>query len=135
MKAISKIFSALLLVMIVVTSCTKDNYDAPESMLTGKVVYEGEALQLRGNEAVRLFLYQRGYEKHDPIEVFVNQDGAYSACLFDGEYQLITKSGNGPWSEEGRDTINVIVSGNTVQNVEVVPYYICLLYTSDAADD
>ena len=123
MKAISKIFSALLLVMIVVTSCTKDNYDAPESMLTGKVVYEGEALQLRGNEAVRLFLYQRGYEKHDPIEVFVNQDGAYSACLFDGEYQLITKSGNGPWSEEGRDTINVIVSGNTVQNVEVVPYY------------
>ena len=44
MKAISKIFSALLLVMIVITSCTKDNYDAPESMLTGKVVYEGEAL-------------------------------------------------------------------------------------------
>lgn len=81
MKAISKIFSALLLVMIVVTSCTKDNYDAPESMLTGKVVYEGEALQLRGNEAVRLFLYQRGYEKHDPIEVFVNQDGALF-CMF-----------------------------------------------------
>ena len=48
----------------------------------------------------------------------------YSANLFDGEYQMITKSGNGPWTSEGRDTINVTVAGNTVQDVEVTPYYL-----------
>lgn len=64
------------------TSCMKDNYDAPESMLTGRVMYNGEALQLRGKEAVQLQLYQHGYAKHDPINVYVNQDGMYSANLF-----------------------------------------------------
>ena len=113
----------MLLGVMLFSSCTKDNYDAPESFLKGRVTYKGEALQLRGNEAVRLQLYQRGYAKHDPIELFVNQDGSYSACLFDGQYQLITKHGNGPWSAEGRDTIEVRVAGNTVQDVEVTPYY------------
>ena len=124
MKTISKIFSVLLLGAMMFTSCMKDNYDAPESMLTGRVMYNGEALQLRGNEAVQLQLYQHGYAKHDPINVYVNQDGMYSASLFNGEYQMITKSGNGPWTSEGRDTINVTVAGNTVQDVEVTPYYL-----------
>ena len=60
MKTISKIFSVLLLGAMMFTSCMKDNYDAPESMLTGRVMYNGEALQLRGNEAVQLQLYQHG---------------------------------------------------------------------------
>ena len=93
-------------------SCTKDNYDEPTSFIKGRVVYKGEALQLRGNEAVKLQLYQRGYQKHDPVEVFVNQNGEFSICIFDGEYQLITKAGNGPWSDKGRE------------DVEVTPYYL-----------
>lgn len=124
MKTISKIFSVVLLGSMMLSSCTKDNYDAPESTLSGRVVYNGEPLQLRGNEAVQLQLYQRGYEKHDPITIYVNQDGFYSAALFDGQYQLITKNGNGPWTSEGRDTIHVQVSGNTMQDVEVTPYYL-----------
>lgn len=56
MKTISKIFSVLLLGAMMFTSCMKDNYDAPESMLTGRVMYNGEALQLRGNEAVQFFI-------------------------------------------------------------------------------
>ena len=56
MKTISKIFSVLLLGAMMFTSCMKDNYDAPESMLTGRVMYNGEALQLRGKEAVQVQL-------------------------------------------------------------------------------
>ena len=88
------------------------------------MVYKGEALQLRGNEAVKLQLYQRGYQKHDPVEVFVNQDGEFSICIFDGQYQLITKAGNGPWSDEGRDTIEIKLNGLATQDVEVTPYYL-----------
>jgi len=114
----------IILSAVALASCTKDNYDAPTSFIKGRVVYKGEALQLRGNEAVRLQLYQRGYEKHDPVDVFVNQDGEFSICIFDGQYQLITKAGNGPWTSEGRDTIEVNLRGHAVQDVEVVPYYL-----------
>lgn len=91
MKTISKFLSMIMLSALALTACTKDNYDAPTSFIKGRVTYQGEALQLRGNEAVKLQLYQRGYEKHDPVDVFVNQDGEFSVCIFDGQYQLITK--------------------------------------------
>ena len=124
MKTISKIFSMVILSAFSLMSCTKDNYDEPTSFIKGRVVYKGEALQLRGNEAVNLQLYQRGYQKHDPVEVFVNQNGEFSICIFDGEYQLITKAGNGPWSDKGRDTIEIKLNGLATQDVEVTPYYL-----------
>lgn len=124
MKTTSKIFSMIILLSFILGSCTKDNYDEPTSFIKGRVVHNGEALQLRGNEAVRLQLYQRGYQKHDPVEVFVNQNGEFSVCIFDGQYQLITKAGNGPWSSEGRDTIEITLNGLATQDVEVTPYYL-----------
>ncbi len=124
MKTIYSIFSTIVLAALVLTGCMKDNYDEPTSFIKGRVVYKGEPLQLRGNEAVRLQLYQRGYAKHDPVDVFVNQNGEFSVCIFDGQYQLITKAGNGPWSSEGRDTIEVNLHGTAVQDVEVTPYYL-----------
>lgn len=124
MKKIIEYVCGLLLATLVLTGCMKDNYDKPESFIVGRVVYKGEPLQLRGNEAVTLQLYQRGYEKHDPVNVYVNQDGEFSVCIFDGQYQLITKAGNGPWTSEGRDTIEISLKGHAVQDVEVVPYYL-----------
>lgn len=124
MKTINKIGMLLALFTLMLTGCTKDNYDEPTSFIKGRVVYKGEALQLRGNEAVKLQLYQRGYQKHDPVEVIVNQDGEFSVCIFDGQYQLITKAGNGPWTSEGRDTIEIDLRGVATQDVEVVPYYL-----------
>ena len=118
MKTTFKIYSIVILSIFALISCSKDNYDEPTSFIKGRVVYKGEALQLRGNEAVKLQLYQRGYQKHDPVEVFVNQDGEFSICIFDGQYQLITKAGNGPWSDEGRDTIEIKLNGLATQDVE-----------------
>ena len=45
MKIISNIFS-LVLLLVLFTGCGKDNYDAPESKLVGKVTYQGQALNL-----------------------------------------------------------------------------------------
>ncbi|MCD7931123.1 MAG: DUF3823 domain-containing protein [Tannerellaceae bacterium] len=122
MKTIKSIF-LLFLLLVVVTGCGKDNYDAPTSVLTGQVVYKGEAIQVRGtDERVRLQLYQDGYDFRDPIDVFVTQDGSFSALLFDGEYELQARDNNGPWVNS-RDIVKFTVKGNTVQDYEVQPYF------------
>lgn len=113
----------VLLLVVLFTSCGLDNYDEPESLLTGKVVYKGEAVQVRGtDERVRLQLFQDGYPNYTPIDVFVGQDGSFSAMLFNGDYKMVTRDNNGPWVNS-RDTIHFSVKGNTVQNMEVTPYF------------
>lgn len=122
MKIISNIFSIFLLLVLFV-GCGKDNFDAPESKLVGKVTYQGQALNLRGTgEAVQLQLYQDGYEKNDPISVFVGQDGTFSALLFDGEYRLTTRDGNGPWVNS-HESVTVNLNGHAEVNFEVTPYF------------
>lgn len=122
MKKISTIFSVILL-LAVFTGCGKDNYDEPESTLTGKITYNGEAVNVRGtDERVRLQLYQDGYAKHDPIEVFVGQEGTFSAKLFNGEYKMVTRNNNGPWVNS-RDTTIITVKGSTVMEFKVTPYF------------
>jgi len=109
--------------LALVSGCGKDNYDEPESVLTGHVVYQGQALQVRGtDEQVRLQFYQDGYDKHDPIDVFVTQDGSFTAKLFDGKYKAVTKDGNGPWVNS-RDTTVIDVHGSTTHDFEVTPFF------------
>ena len=123
MKIIYNVLFVLALFNLL-TGCGKDNYDEPESFLVGKVTYNGESLHLRGTgEAIRLQLYQDGYAKHDPISVFVGQDGDFSANLFAGEYKLVTRDGNGPWINK-RDTIHVKVKGTTTVEMAVTPYFL-----------
>ena len=118
MKIISNIFSVILL-LVLFSGCGKDNFDAPESKLVGRVTYQGQALNLRGTgEAVQLQLYQDG----DPISVFVGQDGTFSALLFDGEYRLTTRDGNGPWVNN-HESVTVNLKGHTEVNLEVTPYF------------
>ena len=122
MKNIFKILS-MGLFLVTILSCGKDNYDEPTSTLTGKIVYNGEVLQVRGTgEAVRLQLYQDGYALKNAIDVFVGQDGTFSAKLFDGEYKLVTRDNNGPWVNT-RDTTIINLRGSTNIDVNVTPYF------------
>lgn len=43
MKILSNIFSLLVLVVLF-SGCGKDNYDAPDSRLTGTITYNGKLL-------------------------------------------------------------------------------------------
>ena len=67
-------------------------------------------------------MYKRQYEKNDPISVFVGQDGTFSALLFDGEYRLTTRDGNGPWVNN-HESVTVNLKGHTEVNLEVTPYF------------
>ena len=59
---------------------------------------------------------------NDPISVFVGQDGTFSALLFDGEYRLTTRDGNGPWVNN-HESVTVNLKGHTEVNLEVTPYF------------
>ncbi|QMU29491.1 DUF3823 domain-containing protein [Adhaeribacter radiodurans] len=114
-------YIALVLVTIL-TGCEKDNYDPPTSILSGRVVYDGQPVGVRSN-GVQLELWQPGYDLFTKIPVHVAWDGTFSAALFDGNYKLVRLRGNGPWLDNG-DTISVQVKGSTMIDVPVVPHFV-----------
>lgn len=110
------------LLLIVLAGCKKDNYEKPASLLTGRVVYDKNPVGVRSN-AVQLELWQHGYANFSKIPVYVSQEGEFSAQLFDGEYKLVLRQGNGPWLDNA-DSLDVSVRGATSIDVNVNPYFI-----------
>jgi Protein of unknown function (DUF3823) N-terminal domain/Domain of unknown function (DUF3823_C) len=118
---------ALLLFCAVAISCKKDNYAEPSSKLTGRIVYNGEAIGVE-NYQVPFELYQFGFGKVGPIGSSFAQDGTYSALLFDGQYKLIVPNGQGPflWKQTpggAPDSVTIDLRGNQTLDLDVMPYY------------
>ena len=122
MKVSKYLYSLISITIIMAMGCEKDNYDAPTSMLTGRVVYQGEPLGVRSG-GVELELWQHGYASFSKIPVYVNQDGSFSARLFDGNYKLVLLRGNGPWADN-TDSLDVNLNGAASVDVAVEPYFI-----------
>ncbi|NQD71751.1 DUF3823 domain-containing protein [Sphingobacterium shayense] len=113
----------VIICSILLVACGKDNYDSPSSTLIGKVTYADNPVGVRGtNNSVRLQLWQDGYALRTPIDVYVTQDGSFTAALFDGTYKLITVPGNGPW-KHATDTLEIQVNGDTNVEFPVEPYF------------
>jgi hypothetical protein len=118
----------LLAVSTAMLSCKKDNYQAPSSTLSGKIVYKGEPIQVEYNQ-VPFQLYQYGFGKLGPINGTFATDGSYSVLLFDGDYKFIVPNGKGPfmWSQTTPgipDSLSITVSGSKKLDIEVMPYYL-----------
>jgi hypothetical protein len=98
-----------------------DNYDEPNAMLTGSVVYQGEPVGVRTN-GVELELWQPSFELNQKIPVHVAQDGTFSASIFSGDYEIGLLPGNGPWVNN-TTRIPVSVNGTATIDIPVTPYY------------
>ena len=122
-------YLALLGIMCVATACKKDTYDAPSTTLKGRLVYNGEAINLEQDQ-VPLELYQPGFGKTGAITGTFKQDGTYSFLLFNGNYKLVIPNGQGPfrWNENTtanrRDTLTVNITGEQTLDLPVTPYYL-----------
>ncbi|TRZ42050.1 DUF3823 domain-containing protein [Robertkochia solimangrovi] len=118
---------ALLGLLFITASCEKDNYDEPDSFLSGTIMYNGEPVRVGYNE-VGFELWQPGFGLLTPIGVAIDQDGSYSARLYDGDYKLKFIPGQGPFripevnAQQG-DTILVNLRGDQQLDIEVEPYY------------
>lgn len=122
MKISNYIYIGIAAILILFAGCEKDNYEAPKSMLTGRVVHDGQAIGVRSN-GVQLELWQHGFQLFNKIPVYIAQDGTFSAEVFDGDYKLTLVRGNGPWADNV-DSINVKVAGATSLDVPVDPYFV-----------
>ena len=125
MKTINYIAIAVMLCLF--ASCEIDNYKAPNSFLTGRIVYNGDPIQVRSDE-VRFQIWQSGFGTEGPLDSYINQDGSYSSRLFDGNYRLVFVNGEGPFktivkNAQQLDTIFVNLKGNQTMDIEVLPYY------------
>lgn len=119
---IKLLFTIGISLVSILSGCKKDNYSPPTSMLSGRVVYQGQPVGVRSN-GVQLEIWQSGFQLFSKIPVYINQDGTFSAALFDGDYKLTRLRGNGPWVDN-TDTINVQVRGATNVDVPVEPYFV-----------
>jgi hypothetical protein len=132
--------SNILAILAVITlagllaGCEKDNYDPPTSILTGRIVYQDQAIGVRTptinlnyngstTSGVQVEIWQYGYQLRTKIPQFVAYDGTWSAALFDGDYKITLVRGNGPWVDM-TDTISVSVRGNGTLDIPVVPFYL-----------
>jgi hypothetical protein len=117
---------AALAPMLLFTGCDNifglDNYDEPNAMLTGRLLYQGNPVNVRTG-GIEMELWQPGFELNTKINVYVNQEGSYSASIFNGSYKLIPIAGQGPWLVT-TDTLNVTVSGETTADFSVTPYFV-----------
>jgi len=81
-----------------------------------------QPLGIRSN-GVQLKLWQHGYQVFSKIPVYIDQDGTFTAKVFDGNYKLTLLRGNGPWADK-TDSIDVKVNGSANVDVSVDPYFI-----------
>jgi hypothetical protein len=121
------LLTALLAPMVLLSGCDSifgmDNYDPPNAVLSGRLVYQGQPVINLRSGGVDLQLWEPGNALREPMTVHVAQDGTFSAAIFNGTYRLNRRDNTGPWVNSS-DTITVNVSGQTTLDIEVVPYYL-----------
>lgn len=123
-------YYVLLLPLVLFAACSindYDNYDEPKSQLEGAFLSSGDSIHVSYNN-VTFELWQGGFGAESPINVTVDQDGSYSAMLFDGDYRLVIPPGQGPFvgsgiGEGGSDTLYVEMRGDQQLDIEVTPYF------------
>lgn len=114
------IISGIFALVLLIAGCEYDNYEPPQSILKGLVIYNGNPVGVRSN-GTQLEIWQYGFQLRSKINVYIDQDGKFSARLFDGNYKIVRLSG-APWENQS-DSIDVTVKGNTNIDIPVTPYF------------
>ena len=107
--------------------CEKDNYEPPSALLSGRLVYQGEPIYVE-YDRVSYELYQNGFGKTGPLGSTFTQEGEFSQLLFDGDYQMVIPTGQGPFVTSqndtgGADTMQIALRGSETLDIEVTPFW------------
>jgi hypothetical protein len=130
-----KYILSIVLAASLFSGCKKDNREPPKSTLSGVVVVDGTKTPVGvASNGTQLELWQYGYALRNKIAVHIDQDGTFSAKLFDGNYKLV-RLGGAPWANN-TDSIDVSINGSAVVEVPVKPFFTVgsETYTYSASD-
>lgn len=139
-----KLYMMLLVVcMLKLTGCSTeiDNWDYPSSKITGRFLYNGQPVRIKGTvteSAVdnMIQLNQVGPGEYTPgfLKMNARDDGSYTILTFDGDYEMCITPGRGPWVPL-RDTIRFTLNGNQNNlDFNVTPYFWIENYQTTYAD-
>ncbi|NML41911.1 DUF3823 domain-containing protein [Chitinophaga sp. G-6-1-13] len=117
----------IIIIVLLAASCKKDNYAAPGTSFKGRIICQGEAVNVSQGE-VFFELWESGWGKRTPVNVAIAQDGSFSSLLFDGNYQLVLPKGQGPYltlpdAASHTDTMLLQLKGDRTMDIAVLPYY------------
>ncbi len=117
-----KLYISCFLFILFLSACEKDNLKEPESILSGRLTFQGQPIGVRtGGVSFRMF--QTGYAFLTDIGLNIDQDGSFKATLFDGNYKIVRTADAGPWANNP-DTINVSLNGSASVDIPVEPYFV-----------
>lgn len=110
----------LFLIIISVASCKVDNFDAPNAVLSGKIVdnVTNTMVENGGVNSGTIIQIFEGNSDKQPILSSSFPDGHFvNAALFQGNYKLVAV---GPFRMVG-DAVRVSVTNNTEVEIKVLP--------------
>ena len=100
MKRKLYVFSALLIVLL--SACEKDNLKEPESILSGRITFQGQPIGVRSG-GVSFRMFQTGFAFLSDIGLNIAQDGSFKATLL----MVIIRSFEQPMPVHGQ-TIRIL---------------------------
>jgi hypothetical protein len=115
-------FTLIIVLLVLLTGCTLDNYDAPDSQISGWLIDSETSApvpsQTLNGGIIRLVQLDYSSEIANPINSAIHSDGSYTnAWIFSGKYKVIAI---GPFYYT--DTLTVDVKGSTTLDIKVKPY-------------
>ncbi len=106
-----------------------DSLDAPHVKLTGRVMFNGQAVPVRAQNATQLRLWHTSWEAGDSLRqptamgVHLNTDGEYSALIYGGTYEIQLIENQGPWANDTTRIPFTVTGDSMAIDVPVQPFH------------
>ena len=122
-------FLTVIACLSLMYSCEKDNYDAPDAEIQGRILDQnGKPLQTeQGASNMRIEMEELSWQHGDenisvtPTYLNVKQDGSFiNSKIFQGEYKMTPVEGPFFPYDEGGDTLTI--NGSVTKDFTVIPY-------------
>jgi hypothetical protein len=102
--------------------CSLDNYDAPNAVLTGRLVdsetNEPVPSQIPNGARIRIYEFYKNDWSLQPYDFWVKQDGSFeNRSVFAGRYRIVAE---GPFAAV--DPVETEISGTKTLDIPVTPY-------------
>ncbi|MDN5202182.1 DUF3823 domain-containing protein [Fulvivirgaceae bacterium BMA10] len=123
MRKIVLIIFSFALTCFLGMSCSEiDNADPPSSLVEGTIRYNNEPVAVEQSQ-IWFNLIQAGFDFESDLPMAVDQDGNFSALLFNGDYR-VEISGSAPYTfQGGAESVDLKVAGSQTFDIAVVPFF------------